>query len=155
MNKYIYIYIKCPNFHGIDIRHIIQKASALLFKVETVTERAKPHDPMTPSPWLHFSPSPSLSPPLCFFPTTYVGRIIFDRKMDTTMHTKLKFFQFFLFCLESWMSNLASTLLARGTHLKTHTKLPPKTKKKKTKKSQSKSCCRKISIFTLTPALGC
>lgn len=107
--------MKCPNFHGINFRHITHgtKSSALLF-IESykkkwkpsLTQSLRPHDPIS-FPWLqyclHFhslffiSLPPSLIP--CMFPTTNVHKNHHNKKWK--MHTNFVPIFFFL-CVEPW-----------------------------------------------------
>ena len=109
--------MKCPNFHGINFRHITHgtKSSALLF-IESYKKSENPHslnhsDTMTPWPHLFslasilpsfpFSFFISLLPSLipCMFPTTNVHKNHHNKKWK--MHTNFVPIFFFL-CVEPW-----------------------------------------------------
>ena len=125
--------MKCPNFHGINFRHITHgtKSSALLF-IESYKKSENPHslnhsDPMTPSLFFGFNIafisillflflSPQVSYLVCFQPQMYTKITITKNEKCT----QILFQFFFLVCgaLDAQVP-FASILLANGTHHKT------------------------------------
>lgn len=112
--------MKCPNFHGINFRHITHgtKSSALLF-IESykkkwkpsLTQSLRPHDPIS-FLWLqyclHFHslflfPSPQVSYLVCFQPQMYTKITITKNEKCTQI-----LFQFFFSCV--WSLGRSSTI---------------------------------------------
>ena len=112
--------MKCPNFHGINFRHITHgtKSSALLF-IESYKKSENPHslnhsDPMTPSLFFgfniafisilffYFSP-PQVSYLVCFQPQMYTKITITKNEKCTQI-----LFQFFFSCV--WSLGRSSTI---------------------------------------------